>query len=203
MSKYSGKADFFDHLWASSETEEEAFNKFNGTKIYMCQPLPDDFSFKVTLKEKINIPETYYKKIEYSFLRDLIPLYPHLIAFSYYDKADSNNSIVCLSSESFVDIEERERLEFYLKYTLRAYNKCKRKKVEFNINDIVNELCWHSLNKEAIYELVRRVKEKGKKASIDNIHLTIHEYYRKQLTDEMLKHGLNPVDYGYERFVEN
>ena len=202
MSRYSGRCDFKDHLWINAETEEEVFNKFNGTKLYICQPLPDDFSWVVALTNKINIPETYYKKVEYSFIEDLIPLYPHLISFAGIDNTDSKNSVVCLSSESFVDREEREILEFRLKEILRIYNRCKRKKVEFNVEEVLKEVVWNGWNEEPYRELVNRVKEKGKKASIEGIHLKMHEIYRRELVEEMLKHNINPCEYGYERFVK-
>ena len=203
ISKYSGKCDFYIHLWiGGAETEEEAFNKFNGTKLYICQPLPDDFSWDKALEEKINIPETYYKKVEYSSIKDLIPLYPHLIVFSGCDNTDSRNSVVCLTRESFVDSEERESLKFRLKEILKIYNRCKRKKIEFDVEEALKEVVWNGWNEEPYRELANRVKLYGKKATIDGIHLRMHERYRQELVNEMLKHGLNPCDYGdYGRFV--
>lgn len=196
MSNVSGKCDFKDYLWSHAETEEDAFNNFNGTKLYINQPLPDDFNFEDALKNKINIPETYYKKVEYSSIKDLIPLYPHLISFSCGD-------IVCLSSKSWIDIEERDVLEWRLKHLLRIYNRCKRKKIEFDVEETLKEVVWNGYNEEPYRELANRVKEKGKKANIDGIHLKMHERYRQDLVEEMLKHGLNPVEYGdYERFVK-
>ena len=201
MSRWSGKADFADSLWMSAENEEEAFAKFNGTKLYIYQPLPDDVDFIEALKDGVNIPETYYKKVEYHSIKDLIPLYPHLIAMAHYNKS---SSIVILSPNSYIDEEEQELLEFYLKHLIKIYNRCKRKKIEFDVEEAVKEICWWDCNKEPITELAHRVKEKGKRASIDGIHLEMREYCRKQLVDEMLKHGLNPCDYGdYERFVKN
>lgn len=202
MGRYSGKYDFYDSLFGSVETEEEAFNKFNGTKLYIIQSLPDDFSWEETLENKVNIPETYYKKIEYSSIKDLIPFYPHIIGFAACDNTDSHNSVVCLSRESFVDSEERENLEFRLKHLLRIYNRCKRKKIEFDVEEALKEVVWGDWNKEAYRELANRVANKGKKATVDGIHLKMHEYYRRELVNEMLKHGLNPCDYGdYGRFV--
>lgn len=175
----------------SAETEQEAFNKFNGTKLYIIQPLPSYFNFDNTE----NIPETYYKEVEYSSIKDLIPLYPHIIVFS-------TGSIVCLSLESFVDREERETLEYMLKNILRIYNRCKRKKIEFNVDEALREIVWNGWNEEAYRELANRVKENGKKATIDGIHLRMHEIYRRELASEMIKNGLNPNDYGYGRFVD-
>lgn len=188
MSKFSGKCDFCDHLWISAKTDDEAFNKFNGTKLYISQPLPDGFDFKKALEDKVNIPETYYKKVKYSSIRDLVPLYPYLISMSYCDNTDSHNSVVILSSESFVDREEQEHLEYYLKDLLRVYNRCKRKKIEFNVEEAVKEVYWGKWYKDIMLELANRVKEKGKKASIDGIHLPTQEHYRQELTREIFKY---------------
>lgn len=201
MSYYSGKCDFCDHLFISAETEEEAFNKFNGTKLYIRQPLPEDFDLEEALKNNVNIPETYYKKVEYSSIKDLIPYYPHLTVFCAVDNTDPKSSVVCLSRESFVDREEQESLEFGLKDLLRIYNRCKRKKIEFDVEEALKEVVWNRWNEEPYRELANKVKEKGKKASIEGIHLKMHEYYRQELVNEMIKNGLNPADYGYKRFI--
>lgn len=202
ISKYSGKCDYFDHLFCSVETEEEAFNKFNGTKLYIIQPLPNDFNWEEAFENKVNIPETYYKRVEYSSIKDLIPLYPHLIGFAGCDNTDSRNSVVCLSRESFVDSEERENLEFRLKHLLRIYNRCKRKKTEFDVEEALKEIVWNGWNEEPYRELANRVKMHGKKATVEGLHLKMHEYYRQLLVEEMIRHDLNPCDYGdYERFV--
>lgn len=201
ISCYSGKYDFKDHLWMSAKTEEETFNKFNGTKLYICQPLPDDFSWEEALKNGINIPETYYKKVEYSSINDLIPYYPHIIALCAIDNTDLKSSVVCLYNESYVDVTEREILEFNLKRLLRIYNHCKRKKIEFDVEEALKEIVWNDgYNEESYRELANRVKENGKKANIDGIHLKMQEHYRQELADQMVKHGLNLADYGYERF---
>ena len=202
MSTWSGKCDFADHLFIRGGTEEEAFNKFNGTKLYIIQPLPDDFSCGKALEEKINIPETYYKKIEYSSIKDLIPFYPYLIALAYVDNTDAHNSVICLSSESFVDREEREYLEWRLQELLRIYNRCKRKKIEFDVEDAVNKITWCGWNEEPHRELANRVAKNGKRATIDGIHLKMHEHSRELLVEEMIKNGLNPTDYGYGRFIK-
>lgn len=42
----------------------------------------------------------------------------------------------------------------------------------------------------------------GKKASTNGLHLSIYDFYRKELAEEMVKNGLNPADYGYEQYVK-
>lgn len=156
MSNVSGKCDFKDSLWMGGETEEEVFNKFNGTKLYICQPLPDDFDLEEALKNKVNIPEAYYKRVEYSSIKDLIPLYPHLISFAAVDNTNPKTSVVCLSRESYIDREERENLEFRLKEILRIYNRCKRMKIAFNVDEVVKEVVWNGYNEKPSRELAKR-----------------------------------------------
>jgi len=135
-------------------------------------------------------------------MSDLIQYYPHLIGMAWYNNL-KRKSVIHLTSESFVDIEEREILEFKLKNVLRVYNRCKRKKIEFDVEEALKELVWSGWNDEPYRELANRVKEKGKKATIDGIHLRMHERYRQELVNEMIENGVNPADYGYERFVVN
>lgn len=177
MSNFSGKCDWRDTLEIHNYTLEELQNN---VKIYVG-----------------NNPEPLHiEKME-----DMIPYYPYLIGAAYFNN-EERKSVVYLSSESFVDREERENLEFRLKRLLTIYNRCKRKKTEFNVDDAVKEIVWNGWNEEPYRELANRVKLHGKKATVDGIHLTMHEYYRRQLVDEMLKHGLNPCDYGdYKRFI--
>lgn len=133
-------------------------------------------------------------------MTDLIQFYPYIIGCASYNEG---KSIIHLSSESWVNREERECLEWKLKELLKIYNRCKRKKIEFDVDEAVNQICWNHFNEEAYRELAKRVKEKGKKATVDNVHLKMHEYYRRELVDEMIKNELNPSDYGYERFIKD
>lgn len=177
MSKFSGKCDFADSLEINKYTLEELQNN---VLIYIG-----------------NNPEP----LHIEKMSDLIPYYPYLIGMAYHDNKE-RKAIINLSSESWVDREERYRLETYLKYILRIYNRCKRKKIEMSIDDVVEEICWNDWNKEQVTELANRVKKCGKKATIDGIHLKMHEHYRQELVDLMVENDLEPCRYGgYERFV--
>jgi hypothetical protein len=74
--------------------------------------------------------------------------------------------------------------------------------MEFNVEDVVRETCWMNLNIETHREIANRVKMYGKKANTEGLHLNMYERYRNELVQEMLKNGLDPVDYGYGRFVK-
>ena len=179
MSRFSGKCDFYDSaIMIHNYTLEELQNN---VEIYVGK------SSKPLHIEKMS---------------DLIQYYPHLIGMSWHNNL-KGKSVIHLTSESFVDIEERELLEYKLKNVLRVYNRCKRKKIEFNVEEALKELVWSGWNDESYRELANRVKENGKKATIDGIHLRMHDYYRQELVNEMLKNGINPADVGnnYQRFI--
>ena len=177
ISRYSGKCDLKDSLEIHNYTLEELQNN---VKIYVGN----------------NTEPLHIEK-----MADLIPYYPYIVGSACFNNTD-RKSVIHLSSESFVDREERECLEWRLKHLLRIYNRCKRKKIAFDVEEAVKEVTWNGWNEEPHRELANRVKEYGKKATIDGIHLRMYEYYRKELSDEMIKNGLNPADYGYERFVK-
>lgn len=180
MSRYSGKSDWCDTLEMYNYTLEEIQNNI---KIYVG-----------------NNPEPLHVEK----MSDLIVYYPYIISSAYYYNDIERKAVIRLSSESFVDREERECLEWRLKHLLRIYNRCKRKKTEFNVEEAVREVAWGGWNAKAYRELANRVKENGKKTTIDGIHLKMHEYYRQQLVEEMIKNNINPCRYGdYERFVKD
>lgn len=60
-----------------------------------------------------------------------------------------------------------------------------------------------NLNIETHREIANRVKMYGKKTNTEGLHLSMYERYRNELVQEMLKNGLDPVDYGYGRFVKS
>lgn len=180
MSKYSGKCDFYDNLCIHEYTEEELKNNII---IYIGNS-----------KNPLKI-DSY---------KSLIPYYPHIISVGSFDN-EKRKSTIYLTSKSWVDIEEEESLNFYLSQILRVYNRCKRKKVPFDLDMARKELGYlYNDIKEVIDELIDRVNKYGKKANIDGLHLPFKEQcYRKILIDEMLRNGLDPCEYGYERFVNN
>lgn len=101
MSRFSGKCDFYDHLFMTTENEEDAFEKFRGTKLYKMKPSAEC----VPVKAISDFPRNWIP-IQYGSLKDLIPYYPYIISTSFCDNADSDNSTIILSSKSWVDIEE-------------------------------------------------------------------------------------------------
>ena len=177
MSKFSGKCDLADSLEIHNYTLEELQDN---VLIYVGE----------------NTEPLHIEKMS-----DLIPFYPYIIGSSYHNNKE-RKAVIHLSSESYVDREEREILEFRLKDLLRIYNRCRRKKIEFDIDKAVDEVSWLGWNYEVYREIAERVELYGKKATVDGIRLKMHEIYRRELAEEMIKNGLDPADYGLERFVK-
>lgn len=172
MSRYSGKCDLADHI------EIFGINHILNSDVYIGD---SETPLKLTCYE------------------DLIPYLPYIIGLSVRGK---EKSYMRLSSESWVDREERDTLEFYKKRLVRIYKRCKRKHEIYDVNKAQNEVCF-LITPKAVKELARRVGEKGQKAELDGLHLESCEYYRRNLVKEMLAHGINPAEYGYGRFLTN
>ena len=146
-----------------------------------------------TMKSKIYVGD---KLLDVKEPKDLIPYYPHTIAMAVCKNGIGD---IYLSKRSYVDVAEEDSLTLYLETMIREYERCKRKNIEFMYDNVEMVLGCHY--EEQKKELFERVKEYGDKATIKGIHLPYKERLKKDLADEMLKHGLNPADYGYERFV--
>ena len=130
--------------------------------------------------------------------KDLIPYLPYTVSGACYHSGQQE--IRWLSKESWVDREEREILNMYKNILVKYYRKCKRNHEEMDIKKAIEYVAFAP--SEEIYKLAVRVKTQGDKASIDGLHTPAKDMYRQLLVDEMCKYGIDPVEYGYERFVE-
>lgn len=162
-------------------TNEELFEEFKGTKLYKYKP-----QFE-RVETTIDNLEVNWEEIKYDSIKDLIPYYPYIVCLDCFDK-ESNNSIIALSSESFVDIEERKRLNIYLNEVLRHYNRAKRKKESFNKEFVLSKVCWNHYEEDIYKEIIDRVDKYGKKATIDGLETFMAKYYRGELKEEMNKY---------------
>lgn len=110
---------------------------------------------------------------------DLIPYYPRIVGMF------AGNDI-WLSSESYVDIQEKEYLEYALSYALKEYRRCKRKKIQFLCENY--NYTWMNI------DVWKRVEEFGEKATIDGIHTHMAQIYRQYLYDDMVSAGWSKFD---------
>ena len=159
MSLYSGKCDFCD----------------------MC----DIHNVYNILKSNVYIGWNIIP-LKFESEKDLIPYYPYIVALS-----STTNGVgeIRLSTESYVDISERESLEIYTKECQRYVNKCKRKKVEIDLDHFNNQYY-----KDAYKEILTRLIDKSKEFTLDGIYLPMAERYRKELYKEMVKNGYSEYD---------
>ncbi|MBE7018447.1 MAG: hypothetical protein E7413_01000 [Ruminococcaceae bacterium] len=176
MSQFSGKCDFYDHLSIMGYSNRDIQDKL---EVYVGNR-------KTPLK--------------FRTLTDLIPYYPYIIHTSVYNNA-LGKGVITLSKESFVDSEEREILEYYLKYLLRIYKRYKRKKELFDIDEAVKTVSLAGARNSHVVELATRVSQHGNKANIDGIHIESKDWYRRKLIEVMIQNNLNPCDYGYARLI--
>ena len=167
MSRFSGKCDFYDHIEIFGE------EKVKNARIYIGNS---------------------QQPLNFNKMEDLIPYYPYIISIAAGDK---NGEMIRLTSESYIDIMEKDSLQFYLKQILCIYNRCKRKKCEFNSEEVLKKLSFIS-DKDALKILIKRVKKDGKKAIIDGIHLNYCNFYRREMIEELKKHHMDTSKYQYE-----
>ena len=136
--------------------------------------------------------------------KDLVAYYPWLIGLMTSNK--DTGGVVHLSSESYLDIEERQRIQWAYDEVLRYYKKCKRKKEEFDKNTALELIVWFEPEPYQI-ELVNRIAEMGEKATIDNLHTRYHDTLRKEWFDLMVENGWDENTayrwvYGFTRWLE-
>lgn len=168
ISRYSGKCDLFDSI----EIHDGLDNLIYNSKVYIYEKQPDG-----TYKDKL---------LHFEKESDVVPYYAHIIGCAYHNNAE-NKHVIHLSSKSYPDSHEEEMLEWYKKTLVRYYNSCKRKKIEFNVNDALKKFSEWTLryDGDTIKILAQRVKEKGKKASIEGLTLEFSERYREELRKEL------------------
>ena len=178
MSNYSGKCDCFDHFWMSAKTEEDVQKEIDRTNFYM-----------LIHNRRI--------KLDIHTVKDLVPYYPFLINMGAWSK--NERCTVVFSSESFVDREEREFMEWDLQDTLKEYKRCKRNKVPFDPEAYLKKKVWwksHNYTKE----IVSRVAKDGLKANIDGLYSeTKDKWERIPLAQEMKRYGYD--DFFIEEWV--
>lgn len=119
--------------------------------------------------------------------KDLAPYYPHLVCVS--SRGNSRETCV-ITTDSFIDREEAEHLSWRLESLKKYRRKCKREKKIYNIDEAIKaSIIFHETASGVDREMARRVGVDGDKATIDGLHDGLHEYYRNELFDEMVRLG--------------
>lgn len=169
MSMYTGKYDFADRI-SSYNSLEEALKK---TKIYA---FGHDL-VPLAMKEP----------------KDLVAYYPYLIGIAVGNK--EGYQAIHLSSESYIDTSERERLEWVLRDAKKYYRKCKRKKEDFNVEECLKKICFFD-QKDYKRQVVERVAKDGEKADVDGIHIPMFDYGRRIWYKDLVDAGWDEMQAG-------
>ena len=170
MSRFSGKCDVYDHFAMGCDGDDNKLQQeIERTDFYI--PTSDGRLHRLKIENE----------------KDLAPYYPYLTVFAVYGR--EGRQCIHLSSKSFIEREEQERLNWNLKDTLREYNKCKRKKIPFIPEEYIKN-SWYGMSYYQ-EEIVYRVAKDGNKATTEELHTPIHDYYRKELAEELERLGYN------------
>lgn len=164
MSKFSGRYDFYDYLHAHKFTDEDIKNNLY---IYIG---------------KTKTP------LEINDKNDLIQYYAYVPKKDKYDKK-KKIAMVYLTDKSWVDIEEEQNLNISLNDIKKIYIKCKKKKSDFNEEDVLNQIYHKKIDLDVYKELIKRVKMDYKKADINGLHLIKFKYLRERLHSELEING--------------
>ena len=96
---------------------------------------------------------------------------------------------IYLSRRSFVDEEEDEIKEWYLKDAIKAWRRCRRNKEKFNAEVELEKSAFNTQMRTDAYKIV---EEKGDKTTLEDladIHDSLRDHYRQELYKKMLEVG--------------
>lgn len=173
MSRFCGKCDFYDHLWMNSDSEEVEASLAK-SDIY------------ITSKDGRE------HKLKINTIKDAAKYYPYLIVIGAFSK---EHQTIILSSESFIDWEEREMLQYDIDDVYRFWRKCKREKIDFDKIDCYNKVHWSfSSEDKYLQEIISRIDRDGNKAKFEDIHKPIWERYRRNWFDELVHLGYSEIE---------
>lgn len=132
--------------------------------------------------------------------KDLAMYYPYHTKCCFGD-------LIFLSDTCFIDREEREFITLTYNLLLKYYNKCKRKKIPFLLEDAHEKerlIGWCRECEDWEIELFNRIKNDGSKATITGLHTPMQDSYRKTWYEHLVQIGHNEKlakewVYGWER----
>ena len=184
MSIYTGKADLFDSLVMIHQVTD-----FSNIQIYAAHN--DIIPLRIDSQ------------------KDLIPYYPYLISIMSSSKDDNGirHMTINLSEKSYIDIDEEERLEWRLNRLKKYYRRCKRNHQPFDDHEAIRVVSPWDDAEEYEFELVKRVKVDGEKATYDGVHIPYLDEGRMRLFNDMVEAGYNEVKawtwcFGWRRLGE-
>jgi len=170
MSQFCGKCDFYDSFVAirSDGEDEKIIENLKGLELY------------------VRGKDGRRHQVKSDTIKDITKYYPYLESVRYGNQ--DGYCVIILASDSFIDQEEREHLSYYVRDVEKYYNRCKRKKIPFVVDECVKEYSYWT-TPELCRIIAERFEQFGKKADFSDLHLPMHEYYRKRWFEEMVRVG--------------
>lgn len=174
MSQFCGKCDFYDGFVAigGDGDEGKVVENLKKLKLYVYGKDGRDH------------------RVKSDTIKDIAKYYPYLESIATYSGETGYN--IHLSSDSFIDQEEKERIGWYIRDVYKYYRKCKREKKPFIVEECVKTTSFMSTDIVTI--IAERVAKDGNKAEFDDIHLSLHEYFRRQWFEELVRLGYSEYE---------
>ena len=171
MSRFSGKCDFYDGVVAiHCDGDTDKLEEFLAeTDIYIRGR--DERTHKVVVQNE----------------KDAVKYYPYLESIAAFNR-NGRNTIV-LSSRPFIDSEEMEILGWHIDDARKYWKKCKRNKVECNVDEYITHRSSWSCSEYLDRPIMEKIIKDGEKAEFDDIHDNMHEYFRRRWFEEMVRVG--------------
>lgn len=169
MSQFCGKCDFYDSfvMIGSDGKHGKLEENLKRLKLYVYGKDGRDH------------------RVKSDTIKDIAKYYPYLEGVMSYSKETGYN--IHLQSDSFIDQEEREHIGWYVRDVLKYWRKCKREKKPFVVDECIKSLHW--MNDDILRTVAERVAKDGGKAEFDDIHDSLHEYYRREWFEELVRVG--------------
>lgn len=133
-------------------------------------------------------------------LKDLLPYAAYIVNMASWSK---DYCIVYIGTESYVQKMEQERIEWAARDAKKVYDRCKRQKKEYNVEDVAREITYPDQEVEDyVFEIVKRIKAHPYSFKLNDISVPICKYYKYNLYDDMIKMGYSQ-DEAYEWCYNN
>ena len=173
MSIFCGKCDFYDGFVAI---------RCDGDETKVSEELKN-------LELFIRGKDGRTHRVKSDTIKDIAKYYPYLECIMTGNK---EKIIIILTSDSFIDQEEEEHVGWYIRDVYKYWRKCKRNKKPFVVDECIESLYW--MNDDILRTVAERVAKDGNKAEFDDIHLSLHEYYRRRWFGELVRLGYTELE---------
>lgn len=173
MSIFCGKCDFYDGFVAI---------RCDGDETKVSEELKN-------LELFIRGKDGRTHRVKSDTIKDIAKYYPYLECIMTGNK---EKTTIILTSDSFIDQEEEEHIGWYIRDVYKYWRKCKRNKKPFVVDECIESLYW--MNDDILRTVAERVAKDGNKAEFDDIHLSLHEYYRRRWFGELVRLGYTELE---------